>query len=104
MTEIWTLGRWVTKPGQEEAFADAWREMAEWTLGEFPGSVGTLLRDRERRNVFFSFGPWRDLEQAETWRAMPGFGERVRRIRELLEDFEPHTLDPAAIVGGPAGG
>ena len=99
MAEVWTLGRWVARPGQADGFVAAWREMAEWTLGEFPEAVGTLLRDREQPDLFFSFGRWEDLEQAQAWRGLPGFTERLSRIRDLLEDFEAHLLDPVATAG-----
>lgn len=99
MSEVWTLARWVAKRGQEEQFVEAWRDMAKWTLTEFPEAKGTLLRDRDEPNVFFSFGPWRDLDQAHAWRSSDGFRQRVSRIRQLLESFEPHLLDPVTRAG-----
>lgn len=99
MSEVWTLARWVVKPGKEEDFCEAWRDLADWTVSEFSEAQGTLLRDRDEPNVFFSFGPWRDLDQAQAWRASDGFGQRVSRIRELLEGFEPHLLDPVTRAG-----
>lgn len=100
MSEVWTLARWVAEPGREDEFVEAWRDLATWTVDEFPDASGTLLRDRDTPNVFFSFGPWRDLDEAQAWRASDGFRERVARIRELLEGFEPHMLDPVTRVAG----
>lgn len=100
MGTVWTLGRWVCRPGREDAFVAAWTELSEWTRDRYPDARGTLLRDREDPTVFFSFGPWRDLGEIEAWRADPGFRERVERIRELLEGFEPHTLDPVVAPEG----
>lgn len=99
MVEVWTLVRWVAKPGKEEEFVAAWQDMADWTQTEFPEAQGTLLRDRDESNVFFSFGPWRDLEQAQAWRASDGFQQRVTRIRDLLDSFEPHLLDRVPMAG-----
>lgn len=79
--------------------ASSWQDLADWTVAEFPEAQGTLLRDREAPNVFFSFGPWRDLDQALAWRASEGFRQRVTRLRQLLESFEPHLLDPVIRVG-----
>jgi len=40
------------------------------------------------------------LEQIEMWRASTTFGEGVAKIRELLDGFEPHTMDPVVTIGG----
>lgn len=91
---MYTVGVWIIKPGREDEFAARWREMADWTQREIaPGAQGTLLRDRDRPNRFVSFGPWPSLEAIEAWRADPGFADRVGRMRDLLEDFSPMTLD-----------
>ncbi len=96
---IYTLGIPTVKQGREEEFVLAWRDLATKTQSDFPGSSATLLRDREVPNRFISSGPWKSLEQIEAWRASPTFSAGVGRIRELLESFEPHTMDEAAIIG-----
>jgi len=91
---VFTAGLWVTKPGCEDEFAARWREMADWTRREIsPEARGTLLRDRDRPNRFMSVGPWPSLEAINAWRAHPGFAERVSKMRDLLEEFSPMTLD-----------
>lgn len=90
---VYTVGIWIAKPGREDEFAACWREMAEWTIREVAPAPGTLLRDRERPARFVSFGPWPDAEAIARWRAHPGFAERVARMRALLDDFSPLTLD-----------
>lgn len=37
--------------------ASSWQDLADWTVAEFPEAQGTLLRDREAPNVFFSLVP-----------------------------------------------
>ncbi len=93
MEEVWTHGTWTVRPGSEDEFVEAWRSMAEWTAAEFASATGTLLRDRERSNVFISFGPWPDLQTVGRWRSSEGFQERVAKIQGLLDAFEPRTLD-----------
>jgi heme-degrading monooxygenase HmoA len=93
--QLYTHGRWVVKEGQQERFQAAWQELAEWTNAEISGAVGgeaRLLQDLDDPTLFFSFGPWDSLQSIQSWRADSGFQERVRRIRDLLESFEPHTL------------
>jgi hypothetical protein len=45
-----------------------------------------------------SFGPWDSIEQIERWRASDTFQSGVGKIRSLLAEFSPHTMDPVASV------
>jgi heme-degrading monooxygenase HmoA len=97
MAQPYTHGVWTVTPGREEEFVTAWTELAEWTLREVPGSKwAKLLRDSDAPKRFISFGPWEDLDAIESWRALPGWQERVQRLRELLDGFEPSTLELVA--------
>jgi len=44
-------------------------------------------------------GRGRVSRRIEAWRASAGFQERVGGFQELLESFEPYTLDLAAEIG-----
>jgi heme-degrading monooxygenase HmoA len=96
---VYTMGVWQVKAGCEEDFVAAWQEMAEWTMREVEGAQpgGTLLRDREQPSRYVSFGPWPDDKTIAGWRENPGFKERVARMRDLLQDFNPAILDPVAL-------
>jgi hypothetical protein len=90
MTRIWTHGVWTVKPGREEEFVAAWRELVP--VGKALGSDdASLLRDRDDPNVFRSFGPWPDLETIARFRAE--IGPQVAAMDDLLERFETFTLD-----------
>lgn len=93
MASVWTHGTWVAKPGNEEAFVAAWSKLARESQPAFGSGRPVLLRDRDRRNAFLSFGPWPDLETIERFRASDMFKDAVAEIRPLLESFEPMTLD-----------
>ncbi len=95
---IYTLGIWTVKPGREEEFIQAWRDMATKTQSEF-GPPATLLRDRDNPHRFISSGPWESLEQIQAWRASTTFNDGVGRIRELLDNFEPRTMDETVVIG-----
>jgi len=100
MSQLYTSGRWTVAPGREEDFVAAWKEMAEWTSAEIPGSSwATLLQHHEERNVFLSAGPWETAEAIAAWRESPGFKEHVGRIRGMLEDFEPGVFDLRVQIG-----
>jgi heme-degrading monooxygenase HmoA len=96
----YTYGIWQVKPGRADEFAAAWAELAEWTTENVPGARwAKLLRDTQDENRFISFGPWESLDAIAAWRELDGFRERVGRVRELLESFEPFTLEPVVEVG-----
>jgi heme-degrading monooxygenase HmoA len=95
---VFTLGIWTAKEGREDDFVRAWGDLAERTKTDFPNATATLLRDRQQRNRFVSFGPWESLEQIDQWRASETFQSGVGTIRELIDDFAAHTLDVAAEV------
>lgn len=96
---VYTVGLWRVKPGQEESFVAAWSDMAARTADDFPGAQAVLLRDRDTPGLFLSSGPWKSLEEIETWRGSATFQEGVATIRQCLESFEPHTMDPVVTVG-----
>ena len=92
MPKVWTHGRWTVKPGREDDFVRALHgieEEARAELGTIPSP--TLLRDREHTNVFVTFGAWESVEQIEAFRSF--LFPRLGSLREVLESFEPHTLD-----------
>ena len=95
---VYTLGICTVKPGREEEFIAAWREMASRTKADFPDAAGVLLRDRDRTNRFISAGPWESSEQIRDWRASAAFADGLARMREMLESFEPHTMDSVVTV------
>ena len=94
MNPPFTHGIWTVKSGHEDAFVQQWTEFADWSKREVPGALwANLFRDRAVPNRFITLGPWESLDAIERWRAEPGWRERVTRIRELLDGFEPSTLD-----------
>ncbi|HLM07421.1 MAG TPA: antibiotic biosynthesis monooxygenase family protein [Blastococcus sp.] len=101
---VYTLGIWTVRPGAEDDFVAAWREMANNTTADFPSATAMLLHDRDRPNLFISYGPWRSLAEIESWRGSAVFRDGVARIRASLESFEPHTMDPVVTIdpGEPA--
>ena len=94
MASVWTHGTWTVKPGREDEFVEAWRRLAVQASAELDVvATPTLLRDREHPNVFVSFGRWPDLDAVERFRSSKAFREGVPAMQELLERFEPRTLD-----------
>ena len=90
---VYTLGVWTVRPGREDEFVAAWDQLGQWTLEQGYDTHGTLVRDRDNPKRFISFGPWRSVDEAQRWRDTEGFRQRLARIEETLESFEPGTYD-----------
>ncbi len=89
-----THGIWQVKSGRADESIAAWTEFADWAMDHATGTGwGKLLRDVEDANRFFTLGPWESLEAIVECRALDGWQARVPRIRPLLEDIQPSTLE-----------
>src|SRR4051812_47988193 len=84
---------WHIKPGMEEEFMRRWDDWVDWSHREGFHARATLLRDVESPTTFVSFGPWESLAAVKSWRGLPGYHERVARLREVVESFEPRTVE-----------
>jgi quinol monooxygenase YgiN len=95
---VYSSGDWHVKPGREQEFVDAWRELARWSLAEFDPGWGKLLRDKEDPTHFISIGEWPDDQVIEAWRASEGFKQRMGEIRQLVDEAKVRALYPAAEI------
>ena len=96
METTYTHTTWHVQPGREEEFVERWREWVGWSRREGFEAQALLLRDLESPQTFVSFGPWESVAAVRNWRTLPGYGERVARLSEVLESFEPRTFEIAA--------
>jgi heme-degrading monooxygenase HmoA len=93
MENLYTHTTWRVKPGREGDFVERWAEWADWSHRQGLQEEALLLRDVESPQTFVSFGPWESVDVVRGWRALPGYQERVERLREVLDSFEPETLE-----------
>jgi heme-degrading monooxygenase HmoA len=96
MNETYTHTTWRVKPGMEDEFVQRWGEWIEWSHRQGLGARARLLRDVERPGTFVSFGPWASIDAVKSWRSAEGYHDRVARLQEVVESFEPHTLELVA--------
>jgi heme-degrading monooxygenase HmoA len=96
MATPYTHTSWVVKRGREEEFIERWSEWAEWSHREGLAARAMLLRDADNPERFVSFGPWESVQAVRNWRALAGYQERVARLREVVDHFEPRTLEVVA--------
>jgi heme-degrading monooxygenase HmoA len=96
METTYTHTTWHVQPGREDEFVERWREWVDWSRREGFEAHALLLRDLESQQTFVSLGPWESVATVRNWRALPGYEERVERLSEVVESFEPRTLEIAA--------
>lgn len=92
MEVIYTHTTWRVIPGKEKDFEARWADWVGWSheAGLVKGS--RLLKSSDEPGVFISFGLWQTLSMARAWRSTTGYQERLARLQELVQSFEPRTL------------
>jgi quinol monooxygenase YgiN len=96
---FWATVEWHVKPGQEDAFVDAWATLVLTSRGLFPARRALLLRDRDNSSMFLSMGSWPDDSQIEAWREQPGMVEQFERLLALAERRNQRDFDQVVDVG-----
>ena len=84
----YTLAMWRVKEGCEEEFMEAWSgELAEFFLSlPNPPGTGTLIRNVDDPHLFYSFGPWKSLDDVRQMRSHPRTQEVMGNLRNLCEE------------------
>jgi hypothetical protein len=54
------------------------------------------VKDVENPQTYVSFGPWVSVEVVRSWRSLAGYHERVARLRDVVDSFEPQTFEVIA--------
>ena len=97
---VYTTGTWKPNPGSEEAFVEAWSQFAGWA-SSMPGAGGLrLVRDLGDTGRFVSFGGWDDIDHVRAWKSSPEFRERMARVLQHVDDFQPTELALVATAEG----
>ncbi len=93
MAETYSHTTWRVKPGNEAEFVRRWEEWAEWSHRQGLGAHARLLQDAESPGTYVSFGPWVSVDAVSSWRSLAGYHERVARLQEVVDSFEPRTFE-----------
>ena len=96
MVETYSHTTWRVKPGNEAEFVLRWEDWAEWSHRQGLGAHARLLQDVESAGTYVSFGPWVSVELVSSWRSLAGYHERVARLRDVVDSFEPQTFEVIA--------
>ena len=96
MAGPYTHTSWVVKEGRESEFIERWKEWADWSRRQGLATHAMLLRDVDDPSRFVSFAPWVSMQAVRNWRALEGYHERVAKLREVVDQLEPRTLEVVA--------
>ncbi len=100
--EVYTLGVWRVREGNESEFVEAWRRLGEYFRGlPAPPGPGTLIQSLDDPRLFYSFGPWRSLDDIKKMRADPDTPGALARLAALCDQATPGTFRVVARVEGP---
>jgi hypothetical protein len=88
---VYTLGVWRVKPGREEEFIASWKRLGRvfTSLPQPPSDRGRLVRSVTDPALFYSFGPWRRLEDVEAMRENVKAMEAVRELGTFCTESTP---------------
>jgi len=95
----YTLGAWHVKPGAEEAFIAAWKNLEAlfMSLPQQPGP-GTLVQSIDQPQLLYSFGSWPSMEAIRAMRSNPRVPEMIGQLSALCEEAKPGTFRVVATV------
>lgn len=91
--QVYTLAAWRVKDGRQSEFVEAWKELGSFfrSLPAPPGE-GTLLQSLDEPQRFYSFGPWRTIDDIQQMRGHPETPEAVSKLMSLCEEGRPGTF------------
>ena len=96
-SDVYTLGVWKVTPGNQKMFISAWKALGEYfgSLQNPPGP-GTLVQSIQDDTVFYSFGPWRSMEDIQAMRSDPGTPGQIAKLAALCDEATPGTYKVVA--------
>ena len=91
--EVYTLGVWRVRDGKQSEFVAAWQALGLYfsSLPHPPGK-GPLLQSVDDPRQFYSFGPWRALEDIQEMRGHPETPTEIGKLMDLCEEGRPGTF------------
>lgn len=96
---MYTLGVWKVKPGMEADFIAAWTALGQiFSELPHPPGTGTLVQSVADPELFYSFGPWKSMEDIQQMRAHPQAQAGIRRLVDLCTEATPGSFRVVAEV------
>ena len=85
--DFYTLAYWKVKENKEMEFKNIWeKELAAAFIAVNPYAKGTLIQSLDNPNIFYSFGPWSNLELMQKARANEKVRSIIAKLASLCDD------------------
>lgn len=85
--EVYTLGVWRVKDGKQSEFVEAWKELGvHFRDLPNPAGKGTLLQSLDEPRQFYSFGPWKTLDDIQAMREHPDSPKEISKLVDLCDE------------------
>lgn len=99
--DYYTLGVWRVKEGREPDFIEAWKAVgvAFSQLPDPPGP-GVLVRSESDPDLFYSFGPWKRLEDIQAMRGDAKSNAALQKLMSLCTKATPGAYRVVARAPG----
>ncbi len=99
--DFYTLTSWKIKEDSQEEFLYIWeKEFAPEFIKLNPYSKLSLLQSLENPNIFYSFGPWVNLEQMQAARASDKYRSTISKLVSLCVEARPGSFKNIFSIAG----
>lgn len=100
-TDYYTLGVWRVRQGRESEFIEAWKAVGTAFLQlPNPPGPGTLIQSESDPALFYSFGPWKRLEDIQAMREDAQSQAALQKLISLCTEAAPGTYRLVAQASG----
>ena len=103
MTEVVTTGTWIVAPSKQAAFVEAWASFAGWASSKPGAGMLRLGVDAEDPTRYVSFAAWEDTASVRAWKSAAEFRERIARVLQHVDEFQPAELEVVATATSGSG-
>ena len=99
--DFYTLAIWKVKENNRIEFINLWeKELASAFIEANPYANGTLIQSLENPEIFFSFGPWSNLEQMQAARSDKKVRAAISKLISLCVEAKPGSFKKILSVSG----
>lgn len=99
--DYYTLGNWRVEQGREAEFVDAWKAVGiAFSRLPNPPGPGILVRSESDSALFYSFGPWKRLEDIQAMRGDAQSHAALQKLISLCTEATPGAFRVVARAPG----
>lgn len=92
---------WKIKDGNLEEFIHIWeKELAREFIKLNPYSKITLIQSLDNPNIYYSFGPWIELEQMQAARSNENYRSAISKLVSLCDMSKSGSFKNKSSVSG----